>query len=537
VLARRSLIIVLANLLGALGGLVALFAVGRYMGPGPFGMVGFSLSVVGLAGFLARLGLDTAHRKRISEGSDLGTCMGTYTWIKLGLLTLFGLLVFVAAWIWNRERGFVDATSYPVLLAMILYTVLLELRHVPIATYDGLLQSAKAQTVVLADHIVRTPFIVLAALLYGALTRKWTPLQGPALKIAAWLHLPLHPTVGDGALLLAGAYILGILAGTVTGWWLLLRDRIPFARFDGETARRYARFALPTAALTVAFTISLELDRFMIGFFWSAVDVGYYFAAQRILGVALLLPTAVATVFFPLISELAARGAMDGVREVLRTTLRALTLVMVFLAVLLAVFSQEGIRILQSARFDEAAPILAVLSLHGLVMAFFTVAHSTVLGFDRPRQAARIGIAMVAVNVLLNLIFIPSSLLGIPMLGLRGLGAAWATVLSQAVGTLFLLRATRQLSGMMPWSISTAKHFVVGALCAITLWLLKPLFNGADRFHELALMGVVAAGLYFGALALWGEVTRKDLILVADILHPGKLARHIRNEFSHDPDR
>lgn len=530
-LARKSLLILLTNLVGALGGIAALWAIGRYMGPAAFGMFAFTLGTVKLLAFIARLGLEPAHKKRVSEGSDLATCIGTYATIKLVLLLLFAAVAVAAAAVWDATFG-LFSTSLPVIVVVTAYVLVKELGHVAAATFDGLRRTAATQAMDLTEHMVRTPLVVTGAIVFGAAAGSWVPLPSISRTVAGWLTTKAV-TVETGAILLAFAYLAGSAASAINGFVTLRRSRYPVGGFDPAMARRYAQFALPLAFLTGITLLSHELDRFMIGYFWAPTEVGYYFSAQRIVSIAMVLPTAVATLFFPLISELASRDQHEAVRMVSRSAQRYLGLVMVLMGACFIVFAEEGVRILQGNAFLPAAPILALLALNALVATFTVIPKSTVKGYDRPRTLARIGLVIVVCNVVLNLVFIPSSILGAPLLGMRAVGAAWATLISQGVGLMLLGVTAYRLSGGTQFSISTAKQLMAGLITAAALLWLKglPLFGGVSRFHHLAMLGIVAAAIYGAILLVVRELQKRDWLLVRDVLNPGKMVRSIREDF------
>ena len=64
--------------LNAILGWVAIMLVARRMGAGTLGELAYALSLVGGFSFLAFLGFRMAHVKRVSEGMDLGRCIGTF---------------------------------------------------------------------------------------------------------------------------------------------------------------------------------------------------------------------------------------------------------------------------------------------------------------------------------------------------------------------------------------------------------------------------------------------------------------------------
>ncbi|PJB21789.1 MAG: flippase, partial [Euryarchaeota archaeon CG_4_9_14_3_um_filter_38_12] len=80
-IARKSMLIILTNGVNAVIGLVGLSLLAKFWGnfaPTALGIVAFAMSFLGMFAFISDLGFSGAHVKRISEGKDLGKCIGTY---------------------------------------------------------------------------------------------------------------------------------------------------------------------------------------------------------------------------------------------------------------------------------------------------------------------------------------------------------------------------------------------------------------------------------------------------------------------------
>ena len=79
--------------------------------------------------------------------------------------------------------------------------------------------------------------------------------------------------------------------------------------------------------LPVTSVISLNVDKVMLGYFWTFKEVGYYFSVQRITTLLLAIPMAVGTVLFPTISEYHARDNLKGIKEVTHSAERYISMV------------------------------------------------------------------------------------------------------------------------------------------------------------------------------------------------------------------
>ena len=104
-LARKSALIVgtqfFTRFLGWIG-LVVLVKLWGGFAPEALGIIGFAMAFLALFNIIADLGFSRAHIKRISEGKDLGTCIGTYVAIKIFLIGLMVTIVFTAIFIWKN---------------------------------------------------------------------------------------------------------------------------------------------------------------------------------------------------------------------------------------------------------------------------------------------------------------------------------------------------------------------------------------------------------------------------------------------------
>ena len=63
--------------------IVASIVVARIAGPTVLGTVAFGLAFVSIFAFIADLGIGSAHMKLVSEGQDVGSCISTYSFLKM----------------------------------------------------------------------------------------------------------------------------------------------------------------------------------------------------------------------------------------------------------------------------------------------------------------------------------------------------------------------------------------------------------------------------------------------------------------------
>lgn len=519
-------------MVGALIGAIVLYFVGRYVPPASVGMFSLAVSLVAIALPVASLGLDAAHIKRVSEGRDLGTALTTYGIIRIGLVILFALLAIIATVAWDRTYGFVDATTFSVVLVAVGYQALSQLRLIPATTFNALRETAKAQAMTLAEHILRLPLIILVALIAGFAAGSAVPFAGVVRGFVDLLGIDEPLSVEGSALLFGLANLLPVAFSLAVGIAVLAWHRYPAGLYDRPLAKSYFQFGLPLGILSISTAALSQMDVLMIGYFWSATDVGYYYVAQRLSSLLLVVPSAVALLFFPTLSELVAKGDGPGADRVAMEVQRFTSMIVIGGGLFFVIYAYEGIHIFVGDPYLPASPVVAALALYVIIYGIVMVPTNVVLAHGKSGQAALVGAATVAVNFLLNTILIPTSILGVPLLGLRATGAALATVLSQSLGLLLMLYLAWRVSGRVHLGLPTFRHLLAAGATGALLWMLKvpTLLGPANRAWELAGVGLFGVLLYVGLLLLLRELNSRDLRALRGILHPQEMVQYLRLE-------
>lgn len=538
---RQSLLIVLNNVAGAAFGLVASYFMGHYLGKDAMGMWAFALALTGLASFVGDFGLSYAHQKRVSEaGADVGVLVGSFA--RLRLVTVGAMtLVFLGAlgvWTFVLGKSLTDATTIPVLLIALAYTVLVFWLNLPKATFVGMGRIASGEAPVFVEHVVRVGAVVFVSLWFGvaALSRRG-PLSS---RVAPLLErLPdLDARPETAGLLLAAAHAAAMLAAVLAAYALFARARIPVSKASPDVTRDYVRLGLPVALYLGVAVVATQLDRVMVGYFWSDADVGEYFAAQRIVLLILAFPNAIFTTLFPRVSYHLSKNEMGHTRDLMIRAERYMSMVLFLVLALVVTFAEQGLNLIFGAGFVTAAPVLRALALFVLFTSLAKPYHALATGAGRPGLLFQAGLIMAVLNVGLNLVFIPRSVLGVETLGLRSFGAALATAISSfAAFVFFRVRAQKLMPTpyVMPFH---AKH-VTAAICAWAVITLPEVFVQGDfyaavgDFFPLAWLvagNLLAIEIYVLVLIFLGEVSWNEVKLAREVLHPIEMARHVRRD-------
>ena len=218
---RKIALLFGAENVNAIIGWIALLFVARKMGAEAIGEFSYAVSLVGGFTFLAFFGFRMAHVKRVSEGLDLGKCIGTFLSIRLFLISLMLLTFAFSYWLWTSFLGkeFYDIQTPNLLLLVLLYYIVFLIAGVARATFSGLEQSARVAIPNIVGTSVRSILFICTALL------------------------------GWGVIWLAASQLIGILIIALISLWYF-RD-YPISKPDWKTFESYRMFAFPVAAASI----------------------------------------------------------------------------------------------------------------------------------------------------------------------------------------------------------------------------------------------------------------------------------------------
>lgn len=528
---RQTGLIIANTVVGAGLGFVALKLFAVYTGEhadGLLGQLAFAMGLAGLLSIVADLGFGSAHVKRVSEGRDLGNASTTFAWAKTALAGAFVALVAGAA-LAASALGVLQETPRFAVAIIAVYFAFLGLRTVYTATFDGRREFAKTQAVVLAEHLVRVPLMVLFAAAFAGAVEGSGPLAGLMRDGGASFSGLLQRHAGE---LLAACYAAAAVASFLAGA-VLFRRGYPWGRFDRGVLRDYWSFGRHIFLAMVVGTVYVNLDKVAITAFWTAEHTGRYFAAQRFSDLISMVPIAVYTVLFPAMSRDLARGDKEAMRASTGAALRHVSMTVVPLVAYIVALAGPLLSLVLTGVFQEAVPTMRLLALYALVSALFYPYATVLHALGKPEVTAKSAIVGTAINAVLNLAFIPApGTWGLPTLGLAEAGAALATLVAVVAQFVIVRRAVHRLEGRVPEG-HVVKHLVAGAAMLLVLSVVPAPFAPTAGNAPAALMvAMLALGglVYVGVLALLGEFTRRDLEMYLHIADPAAMGRYVAAE-------
>ena len=505
-IARKSLLIISGNLFDGLLAYIALYFISREMGPEAYGIIGFAMGFVGLFTILADLGFSSAHIKRISEGKDRGTCLGTYLVSKLGFIGLLASFVFGAVVIWKviLGRGFESSTHELAIFIILGYYMVNSIGGFFYYTYIATKEIAKAQIPLIVGTTTRTAAIIFVAL------------------------------SGFGALALASTYVLGEIIFLFV-LFLFFRG-YHIKKPTKECFSNYLVFATPLILMGVSYTVIVNADKVIIQLFWNSLEVGYYFASYRIVQFLLVASSAVGTLLLPTISTYHSNKDIDNIKKTVLLSERYISMLIFPMVCGMIVLAEPTVRIFLSSSFYPAVPILMILPLFVIFEALSQPYMYEVIGMNKPALARNRFLIIMCVTIFFDIILIPKDIssINLQLFGLGSLGASVAIVIGYTAGYIYCRYAAWKLV-KNSFNPRIVLHLFSASIMGILLYYLM-IFLPIERWYILLLYALIGLGIYLSILFLCKEFKRKDLTFIFDLLNIKKMLHYVKSELKGDTE-
>ncbi|MCX6666575.1 MAG: flippase, partial [Euryarchaeota archaeon] len=477
--------------------------------------------------FLADLGLTQAHIKRISEGEDLGTCISTYAAIKIVLTAFMTVIIFAGLFIWKTyfHGGFYDATTESVVIVFIFFYIFSNLQQIAIATFEGTQEIAKRELTRSMGNLVKIPLMLLVILAGVSIAGKTiisSPVNWPPVLQPFQQFISVH-AVGS----LAMTYVFGTIAICVMGLYLLRGYR--WKKPKWVLCKRYFSFASPLLVVSVLGVISANVDKILIGYFWTANEVGQYYSVQQVLQLVSMLPAAVCTVLFPTISEYYSSQFFEKIKTTVRSAERYISMITIPLIVLILIFVNPVVDIMFNSAFLPAASALIVLMMYAFISGLSTPYSSLFSGMNQLKVLVKISVVTCFINIPLNYFFIPQEGV-LSSFGINGqTGAALALFLSSFVGFIGLRLEAKKTMNIQLMQSYTVRHILAGFVMGGILYVCNN-FIPLVRWYHLITFFFAGLGIYLLVLFVLKEFNKQDLQFFLNLMYPKETFRYIKSE-------
>jgi len=265
----------------------------------------------------------------------------------------------------------------------------------------------------------------------------------------------------------------------------------------------------------VAGKVLFSADVIVIGAVLGAKQVAFYGVAARLFDLATSVAATGTDVMLPVQSELEGRGEQSRQRTLTTAGIRAATCVAVLLALPMIVLPAWLLTAWLGTGFSSSIAPLVLLGATVPFTVITSVLGQFLIARGRPSLLAVSQVALAVVNLTLTIALLVET---------RQIWtAAFATLVVQAVGGLFLLPLLSRREGM-PYGavlLSWAVPVGVGVVAAVPTLVLARAVTDTSSLFVLAIVGVLWTAV-FAALAWRLALTRSERTMVRGLVSRGQ---------------
>jgi len=497
-LTKKSLFVFSYNIVGGVVGYITMFFAIKLVGQTSWGVLGSALAFSGILGIITNLGTEATHIKKLTQRTNVEECMGAIFLLKCFLGALFfliSLVVFNLASFFgfSFESPYLEKAVYIALLGIFIGSF----ANIFKATYQAKLSARRAVVPMFVQLLIQNILIILFSL---------------------WYYFNPYLDVQAVGILFTYAYLLGQFGKLVVYSLWAIKDKIDFKKPSLKLLREYALFSVPLALSGIVATIQAYTDRAMLQFFWNTKEVGGYFAVQKIALFITYFGASVSFFLYPTQSHYFERQKKSTFHKITTKSEKYLSLISAPFVFFTFVMADEILNIFRRSLITYSIPLMILM-----VYAYFNVINrpygSQITSANMPHEVMRVGVIQAFLNVILNAIFIPKSILGIPLLGLKSTGAALATFLSFLAGFFyFRYRLSKLLKPRYYYGVFW--HLYAALVSTMVIFILK-LFTPPHLWYpwySVLCSFLLFSGIYLLILYLLGEIGKEEWKLVISII-------------------
>jgi lipopolysaccharide exporter len=452
---RGALWAVAANVIMRFAGVAVTALLARLLSKEDFGVFAVALAVYLVVASLAELGMASAVARAPMEPEDIAPTVASISILVSGVV---GLGMAVCAPVLASVLGQPDAAGPIRVLSLCL--VLTGIFAVPGAQLVREFRQDRIFLATIVGFVVANPVLVVLAL------------------------------NGGGATAFAWSRVIGQVATGVVYVFSTSRRYRPGWR--SEAVGPLIRFGLPLSLANLVNWTLLNADYMLLGRLVDAAQIGVYLIAFNVASWSTaVMGSVLNSVVVPAFGRVSDDRRRLGDALVSASELVAVV-AMAFGALTLAL-AGPLVTVLFGAKWSEATPVLAVLSVYGVLYAFSLLFANILVATGRTARLLVVQLSWVAVLV-------PAMLVGLHHQGLSGV--AWAHVVtiglvSVPAYAVCVLRVTGQSAGelLRTWRLPTA----AGAVAAAGAWVVSQAF--ATPWMSLLAGGAVGGVLYLAGVA------------------------------------
>ncbi len=505
-LGRKSLLMVIQNVLTGIVGYVGLFFILRYSGLESYGILQFAISYLGVFSFILDMGFSTAHIKKISEGFDPWKGISVYFTVKLILIFIFTAVsissIFFIKFITGRNLS--SPYEYYTIILIIFYYIMQSLVMFYQATFNALSKAA----IISVPRIIEATFRnILYILTSYFIARNLYNKNSFSMTLAFILVL---------------SYILYVFLYSIYAkdW--------KFVKPEREDYKTYFRFAVPVSITSIFATVSIYSSNLILQYYWGPIFLGAYISISNIIVFVNSTTNSLSSFILPNLSSSYKNEDIKKYSWLMLEFEKFISIAILPMVIFFIIFSPEILNLWTSSLIQFSS-VLIILSINAYVNAINIPYLTHFNAINKPKNIMKIQIFISISLIVMDIITIPKNFFGIKMLGLGTTGLALSIFITSAVGsTVYRKLVSKYIKNFV--NTVVIKQIVSGILTGMILYLIIIFNLPARNWYFLIIYFILTYIVFVFISYIIKGINKNDLKYILDSININEMLKYIKNE-------
>lgn len=445
--------------------------IARFLGDSIFGKFAFALAFTEIFSIFSSFGYNTLLIREVSRDK---TQVNKYVNNIFSFRILFSLILYILMIIIINLMQYPDDTKIAVYLIGV-FQILESLANVFKVTFRAFEKMEYEAAIIVIVHLLSLP--IMLGIIY----------LGYGLIAVCLIYVAIGLMNFLLSLILCGKKIV-----------MVKKD------LDFIFLRKTITTAILLGMLAIFALIYIKIDTVMLSIMQGDAVVGWYNAAYYLTQGFKPLPQLFMGALFPIMSY-SFVSSKESLKKIFERAFKYLLILGLPMAVGITILADKFILLIYGPDFQNSIIALRILSWDILLVFLYGCISFLLVSIDRQRQMALIAGCTAIINIILNLILIPTY---------SYVGSAYATIMAES----FLLISYIYLSGryfhLLPLHKIILKPIIAASLMGLFVY----------TFHDLnlILIVIVAIVLYFSVLYIIKGFSKEEIALMKSVIKRSK---------------
>jgi O-antigen/teichoic acid export membrane protein len=445
--------------------------IARFMGDTVFGKFAFALAFTEIFSIFASLGYNTLLVREVSRDK---TQVNKYINNIFSFRVIISLILYVLIVITINLMQYPDDTKIAVYLLGI-FQILEALANVFKVTFRAFERMELEAAIIVSVNLISLPFMLFLIYLGYGLTTVCL----------------VYVTIG------LMDFVFSIL---------LCRKKIAMIRreFDFNFFRKTLPTAISLSMLAIFALIYVKIDTVMLSIMKGDAVVGWYNAAYYIVQGFKPLQQLFMSALFPLMS-FSFVSSKDVLKRIFERSFKYLFILGLPMAIGITLLADKIIYLIYGSNFQNSIIALQILSWDVLLVFLYGCISFLLVSIDRQHQMALLAGCTAIINIVLNLILIPSY---------SYIGSAFATIIAESFLLLAYIYLSARYFHLLPFHKIIIKPIIACSIMGLFVYF----------FHEMNLIVIIilAMIIYFTILFIIKGFSKDEIALMKGLIKKNK---------------